>query len=64
MATATINPLTFLKQVRTELAKVIWPTRDETIKLTLVVIGISVGIGAFIGILDVIFTTMMQLLIK
>ena len=51
MAT-TINPVTFIKEVRTELAKVIWPNRQETIKLTLVVILVSLGIGLYIGGLD------------
>ncbi len=64
MAAATINPLTFLKQVRTELSQVIWPTRDETIKLTMVVIGVSVAVGIFIGLLDVLFTSLTQLLVK
>ncbi|HAV15625.1 MAG TPA: preprotein translocase subunit SecE [Candidatus Pacebacteria bacterium] len=63
MAT-TINPVTFIKEVRTELAKVIWPNRQETIKLTLVVILVSLGIGLYIGGLDIIFVKLTELLIK
>ena len=63
MAT-TINPVTFIKEVRTELAKVIWPSRQETIKLTLVVILVSLGIGLYIGGLDIIFVKLTELLIK
>jgi len=58
------SPVTFLRQVRTELAKVIWPTRAEAIKLTLVVIGVSVAIGVFIGGLDIAFVKLTELLIK
>lgn len=58
------SPITFVRQVRTELAKVVWPTRAETIKLTVVVIAVSVGIGLFIGALDIMFVKMTELLIK
>jgi preprotein translocase subunit SecE len=35
-----------------ELKKVTWPTREETIRLTTIVIGISLIIGVYIGIID------------
>ena len=47
-----VAPARFLKEVAAELKKVTWPTRQETIKLTAVVIAISVIVGAFIGSLD------------
>lgn len=59
-----VTPIVFLKQVRTELAKVVWPTREETIKLTLVVIGVSVGVGLFIGALDITFIKLTSLIVK
>jgi len=37
MATKTTNPFTFLQQVRTETAKVTWPTRRETLISTVMV---------------------------
>jgi len=49
------NPVKFVKEVRAELGKVTWPTREDTIKLTVVVIAISVLVGGFIGGLDAIF---------
>ncbi len=42
----------FLKEVRVELAKVSWPTRNQTVLYTLVVIGISLFFAAFLGLLD------------
>ena len=42
----------FLKEVRVELAKVSWPTRNQTILYTLVVIGISLFLAAFLGLMD------------
>lgn len=35
-----------------ELKKVTWPTREQTIRLTFIVIFISLIIGAYIGIID------------
>jgi preprotein translocase subunit SecE len=46
---------TFLKEVRLEIKKVNWPTRKETFRYTLVVIGVSGGIAAYLGFLDYIF---------
>ncbi|GAH51671.1 unnamed protein product [marine sediment metagenome] len=43
-----------------EMKKVNWPTRQETIKKTLVVIGISVAVAAFLGTLDFILTTLLN----
>ena len=61
---ATINPITFFKEARTELAKVVWPTRKEAIKLTSVVIGVSVAVGLYIGGLDILFTKIMAMIVK
>ncbi len=55
---------TFIKEVRTELAKVTWPTRPETIRLTIIVIAISVGVGLYLGGLDMLFTQLLKLLIS
>lgn len=59
-----IAPVQFLNEVVAELKRVTWPTRDETIKLTAVVIAISVIVGAFIGGLDSLFVTIQKLLFK
>ena len=47
---------TFLKEARVEIKKVIWPGRQDTIRYTLAVILISLGVAAFLGGLDFIFT--------
>ena len=39
-----------------EMKKVTWPTRKETIKITIVVIIISLSVAAFLGLLDYIFS--------
>ena len=52
-----LNKLTnYLKEVKVELKKVNMPTKQETIKYTLIVIGLSLVIAVFLGGLDFIFT--------
>ncbi|MCL4354571.1 preprotein translocase subunit SecE [Patescibacteria group bacterium] len=58
------TPITFLKEVRDELRLVVWPTRDEVIRLTMIVILVSLLVGVFLGGLDYIFTSTMTLLIR
>jgi len=48
--------LTFLKETKVELKKVNWPTRKETTKYTLIVIGSSLVVAIFLGGLDFFFT--------
>ena len=55
---------TYLKEVRFELSKVIWPKREEVIRLTLIVFIISAIVGTYTGILDYGFTKLLELLIS
>lgn len=50
------NIIDFLKEVREELAKVAWPSREQTIRYTVLVIIVAVAVGAFLGGLDYILT--------
>ena len=43
-----------------EMKKVNWPTKKETIRYTLIVIGISIAIAIYLGGLDFIFTTILN----
>jgi preprotein translocase subunit SecE len=53
---AVIN---FFGEVKLELSRVTWPSRNEVIKLTLTVFLISGIIGAYVGGLDYLFTTVL-----
>ena len=52
--------ITFLKEVRLEMRKVNWPSRQQTIKYTIIVVCVSVIIAAFLGALDFIFVTLLN----
>lgn len=59
-----VNPAKFLTEVKSELSKVTWPTKDEVIRLTGVVVVISLVVGIFIGSLDFIFTKIIEVIVK
>ena len=59
-----MNPVAYVRQVREELTKVTWPTRREAMNMTLIVVGVSVAVGVYIGGLDSIFTSALDLLLK
>jgi preprotein translocase subunit SecE len=60
LANFPIKIVTFLKEVRLEMKKVNWPTRQQTVRYTLIVIGVSVAVAAFLGGLDFLFTTILN----
>ena len=55
--------INFFSEVRMELAKVTWPTREETIKLTLIVLAVSAIIGLYVGGLDFLYTKILSLVL-
>jgi len=54
----------YIKESIAELKKVTWPTKKETTNYTLLVIGISLAVAAFIGIVDFILTLGVEQIIK
>jgi len=49
------KPIQFVKDVYLEFKKVRWPTRQETIRLTAYVIGVSLVVGLLVSGMDVVF---------
>jgi len=42
----------YILESKSELKKVVWPSKKETTNYTLLVIGISLGIALFFGVVD------------
>lgn len=55
-----VNVIEFLKEARAELAKVSWPTKEQIVRNTLIVIGISVATAIFLGTLDYVFSLLAE----
>ena len=54
----------WLRETRGELRKVSWPTREEALRLTYVVIGLSVAMGLLLGGVDFVLNWLYTLLIR
>lgn len=52
----------FLKETKIELRKVVWPTKDETIKTTGMIMVAVIIVAIFLWIVDAFFTWVVQLL--
>ncbi|MCJ7733230.1 MAG: preprotein translocase subunit SecE [Anaerolineales bacterium] len=53
----------FYRETIAELRKVSWPTRSEAINLTKVVLVVILIMGAFLGMLDYLFTQLFGLIL-
>lgn len=60
----THSLITYLKESREELKKVVWPTRKETARNSLLVVSISVGVAAFLGLIDFILNYGLEQFLK
>ena len=50
----------YLKEVRTELSKTSFPTRELTIKNTIIVLAFSLAAAIFLGALDTVFSYLLN----
>jgi len=55
--------ITYLKEVNLEIKKISWPTRNETVRYTMLVIGVSVVIALFLGGVDSLFRSLLNKII-
>jgi len=59
------NPVSrYLRETRGELRKVTWPTREESWRLTLIVLGVSFTMSVFLWFFDTIFSNSIQFLLE
>ena len=49
---ATINPIQFIQQVRSEVAKVVWPSRREVMLTTIMVFIMAALTATFFSLVD------------
>lgn len=45
-----------VKEIYAELGRVTWPTKEETTRLSIIVVSISIVIGLFLGVIDMGFS--------
>ena len=54
----------YVKQTRAEMSHVIWPTREQTIRFTVLIIGVSFATAALLGLSDFVFSKLLTLFPK
>ena len=54
----------FLRETRSELRKVVWPTRREAVNMTAIVLGVTVLMAAGLGIVAWLFTELFALVVR
>jgi preprotein translocase subunit SecE len=54
----------YVRETRGELRKVTWPTRQESQRLTAIVLGVTAVMAIFLGLLDFIFANSIQALVE
>ncbi|MDE2836659.1 MAG: preprotein translocase subunit SecE [Chloroflexota bacterium] len=52
--------LAFIGEVWTELTRVTWPSREDAMRLTGLVLGVSAAVGAFLALWDLGFSELVE----
>ena len=53
----------FIGETASELRRVTWPAREETLRLSLMVISVAVAVGLFLGLVDLAYARMFDVLL-
>ncbi len=54
----------YLKETRAELRKVTWPTREEAVNLSLIVLGVMIAMAIFLGAVDFLSQNLIMFILK
>jgi len=54
----------YFKGAKEELSKVVWPSKQTTLNHTIMVIGVSIAVALFLGVIDLGLSKMVESLIK
>ena len=54
----------YFKETRAELRKVSWPSREEAVNLTVIVMTVTIAMAAFLGVVDFLFSRLFSLIIR
>ncbi len=58
------NPIArYLRETKAELQKVVWPSRKETVNLTVIVLAVTVAMSIAMGLIDFLFSRLFALFV-
>ncbi|MXY47269.1 MAG: preprotein translocase subunit SecE [Chloroflexi bacterium] len=55
--------LSGITEIVSELRRVTWPSYDETFRLSVMVIAVSIAVGAFLGVVDLGFSSLFDIIL-
>ena len=59
------NPISrYFRETRGELRKVTWPSREESWRLTFIVLGVTLAMSVFLWLFDTLFSNSIQFLLE
>lgn len=58
-----VKVIDYIKSSHSEVKKVNWPSKDEAIRLTSYVIGVSLAVGLFVTVFDYVFKELLTILL-
>ena len=58
-----VGPVRFFREVWAELRRAVWPSREDTVRLTALVIAISLAVAFFLGVVDYLFSLLVNRLL-
>lgn len=59
------NPISkYFRETRGELRKVTWPSREESWRLTFIVLGVTLAMSAFLWLFDTLFSNSIEFLLQ
>lgn len=61
---AKVNPFQFLQQTRTEVSKVIWPTRREVLLTTVMVFIMAALTATFFSLVDIVIRQGLSMIVN
>ena len=53
----------YMREVRAEIKKVVWPSREQATNLTLIVLGVTTAMSIALGVIDWLFSKLFTLII-
>ena len=54
----------FVGEVVSELRRVVWPPREETTRLTIMVVAVAATVGVFLGLVDIGFSRLINVILS
>lgn len=58
-----VSPVQYFREVAQEIKKVSWPSREQTITMTALVVGVTIVVGLYIGALDFLFERLVSFIL-